>query len=163
MKEEDMNKADFFTSIFLFLFGLIIFIMSLKMPTFREVGADPYSAPGIVPGILGVIIACMGAILFFRSVIRKGYKIHISFQSIMLFLKNNSIKRFLIALFLSLFYVIFLGKIDYFILTGIYIFSFILAFESKSKKNIILALLLAVAIAASISFVFRYLFLVTLP
>jgi len=52
MKPEDMNKADFFTSIFLFLLGLIVFIISIRMPTFRELGANPYSAPGIVPMIL---------------------------------------------------------------------------------------------------------------
>ena len=163
MKSEDMNKADFFTSIFLFLLGLIVFIISIRMPTFRELGANPYSAPGIVPMILGVIIAIMGAILFTRSVIRKAYKISLSFQGLKLFFKNNSIKRFLIALFLSVFYVILLGKINYFLLTTIYIFLFVWSFELKTKKTLFFALLEAVLIAACISYVFRYLFLVTLP
>ena len=158
-----MNKADFFTSIFLFLLGLIVFIISIRMPTFRELGANPYSAPGIVPMILGVIIAIMGAILFARSVIRKGYKISLSFQGLKLFFKNNSIKRLLIALFLSVFYVILLGKINYFLLTAIYIFLFVWSFELKTKKTLFFALLEAVLIAACISYVFRYLFLVTLP
>jgi len=170
MKDEDMNKADFFTSIFLFLFGLVVLILSIKMPTFRELGANPYSAPGIVPGIMGVILSFMGVILFIRSVIRKGYKIRLSSQSIKIFFKNNEIKRLLIALFLSVFYVILLGKINYFLLTGMYIFIFVFAFEFKTKKNIFFqwktllsALLEAVLIAASISYVFRYLFLVRLP
>ena len=163
MKPEDMNKADFFTSIFLFLLGLIVFIISIRMPTFRELGANPYSAPGIVPMILGVIIAIMGAILFTRSVIRKAYKISLSFQGLKLFFKNNSIKRFLIALFLSVFYVILLGKINYFLLTTIYIFLFVWSFELKTKRTLFFALIEAVLIAACISYVFRYLFLVTLP
>jgi len=163
MKSEDMNKADFFTSIFLFLLGLIVFIISIRMPTFRELGANPYSAPGIVPMILGVIIAIMGAILFTRSVIRKAYKISLSFQGLKLFFKNNSIKRFLIALFLSVFYVILLGKINYFLLTTIYIFLFVWSFELKTKRTLFFALIEAVLIAACISYVFRYLFLVTLP
>ena len=158
-----MNKADFFTSIFLFLLGLIVFIISIRMPTFRELGANPYSAPGIVPMILGVIIAIMAAILFTRSVIRKGYKIRLSSQGMKLFFKNNSIKRLLIALFLSVFYVILLGKINYFLLTTIYIFLFVWSFELKTKKTLFFALLEAVLIAACISCVFRYLFLVTLP
>jgi len=158
-----MNKADFFTSIFLFLLGLIVFIISIRMPTFKELGANPYSAPGIVPGILGVILLFMSAILFIRSVIRKGYKIRLSSQGLKLFFKNNSIQRFLIALFLSVFYVILLGKINYFLLTGIYIFLFIWSFELKTKKTLFFALLEAVLIAACISYVFRYLFLVTLP
>jgi len=163
MRPEDMNKADFFTSIFLFLLGLIVFIISIRMPTFKELGANPYSAPGIVPGILGVILLFMSAILFIRSVIRKGYKIRLSSQGLKLFFKNNSIQRFLIALFLSVFYVILLGKINYFLLTGIYIFLFIWSFELKTKKTLFFALLEAVLIAACISYVFRYLFLVTLP
>ena len=158
-----MNKADFFTSIFLFLLGLIVFIISIRMPTFRELGANPYSAPGIVPMILGVIIAIMAAILFIRSVIRKGYKIRLSSQGMKLFFKNNSIKHLLIALFLSVFYVILLGKINYFLLTTIYIFLFVWSFELKTKKTLFFALLEAVLIAACISYVFRYLFLVTLP
>lgn len=165
-----MNKADFFTSIFLFLLGLIVFIISIRMPTFRELGANPYSAPGIVPGILGVILLFMGAILFIRSTIRKGYKIRLSSQGMKLFFKNNSIKRFFIALFLSVFYVILLGKINYFILTTIYILIFIISFEftiNKSvffqRKILFFALFEAVLIAASISYIFRYLFLVTLP
>ena len=165
MRPEDMNKADFFTSIFLFLLGLIVFIISIRMPTFKELGANPYSAPGIVPGILGVILLFMSAILFIRSVIRirKGYKIRLSSQGLKLFFKNNSIQRFIIALFLSVFYVILLGKINYFLLTGIYIFLFIWSFELKTKKTLFFALLEAVLIAACISYVFRYLFLVTLP
>jgi len=163
MKPEDMNKADFFTSIFLFLLGLIVFITSIRMPTFRELGANPYSAPGIVPGILGVILLFMSTILFIRSVIRKGYKVSLSSQGIKLFFRNNPIKRFLIALFLSVFYVILLGKINYFLLTGIYIFLFVWSFELKTKKTLFFALLEAVLIAACISYVFRYLFLVSLP
>jgi len=170
MKPEDMNKADFFTSIFLFLFGLIVFVISIRMPTFREVGANTYSAPGIVPGILGFILLFMGGILFIRSVIRKGYRVRVSSQGIKLFFKNNPIKRLLIALFLSLFYIILLGKIYYFVLTTIYILIFITSFEFTIKKNIFsqrkilfFALFEALLIAASISYVFRYLFLVTLP
>jgi len=170
MKQESMNKADFVTSIFLILFGLGIFIISLKMPTFRELGANPYSAPGIVPGILGIILSFMGTILFVRSIVRKGYRIRLSSQGVKAFFKSASIKRLLIALFLSILYVVLLGKINYFLLTFGYIFAFVIAFEFKIKKGIfsqkktlLFALLEAVFFAASISCVFRYLFLVRLP
>ncbi len=170
MKQENMNKADFLTSVFLILFGLIIFIVSVRMPTFRELGANPYSAPGIIPAILGIILSFMGVILFIRSIIRKGYKIRLSYRAIKRFFKSASIKRLLIALFLSVFYVILLGEINYFLLTTIYIFIFILAFELKIRKStfsqgktLIFAIFEAVFIAGSIAFVFRYLFLVRLP
>lgn len=165
-----MNKADFVTSIFLVSFGLIVFIMSVRMPTFQETGASVYSAPGIVPGILGIILSLMGLILLVRSLIRKGYKIRISSQKVRIFFKSGSIKRLFIALFLSMFYVVLLGEISYFLLTAMYILVFIFAFEFEFKKNVrsqakilLFALFEAVFIAASISYVFQYLFLVGLP
>lgn len=165
-----MDKADFITSIFLVIFGLAIFLISIRMPTFRNLGANPYSAPGIVPSMLGAIIFILGMILFFRSIAREGYKINYSLNSIKKILIKRPIQRFLIALFLSLSYVFLLGKVDYFLLSGGYIFVFILAYELNIKKSIIqqnktiiFALAEAVLIGGSIALVFRYLFLIRLP
>ena len=170
MKPKNIDKADFNTSIFLVIFGLAIFLISIRMPTFRNLGANPYSAPGIVPAILGVIISIFGMILFFRSVARKGYKIHYSLSGIKKIIIKQPIQRLLIALFLSISYIFLLGKVDYFLLSGAYIFVFILAYELNIKKSIIqqnktiiFALAEAVLIGGSIALVFRYLFLIRLP
>jgi len=170
MEPKNMDKADFITSIFLVIFGLAIFLISIRMPTFRNLGANPYSAPGIVPSMLGAIIFILGMILFFRSITREGYKINYSLNNIKKILIKRPIQRFLIALFLSLSYVFLLGKVDYFLLSGGYIFVFILAYELNIKKSIIqqnktiiFALAEAVLIGGSIALVFRYLFLIRLP
>jgi hypothetical protein len=170
MEPKNMDKADFITSIFLVIFGLAIFLISIRMPTFRNLGANPYSAPGIVPSMLGAIIFILGMILFFRSIAREGYKTNYSLNSIKKILIKRPIQRFLIALFLSLSYVFLLGKVDYFLLSGGYIFVFILAYELNIKKSIIqqnktiiFALAEAVLIGGSIALVFRYLFLIRLP
>ena len=165
-----MDRADFIASIFLVIFGIAIFLISVRMPTFRNLGANPYSAPGIVPTVLGAIIFILGMTLFFRSITRKGYKIDYSLNNIKKILIKRPIQRFLIALFLSLSCVFLLGKVNYFLLSGGYIFIFILAYEVNIKKSIlqqkakiIFALAEAVLIAGSIALVFRYLFLVRLP
>jgi len=165
-----MDKADFITSIFLVIFGLAIFLISIRMPTFRNLGANPYSAPGIVPSMLGAIIFILGMILFFRSIAREGYKINYSLNSIKKIITKKPIQRFLTVLFLSLSYVFLLGKVDYFLLSSGYIFVFILAYELNIKKSIvqqnktmIFALAEAVLIGGSIALVFRYLFLIRLP
>jgi hypothetical protein len=170
MEPKNMDKADFITSIFLVIFGLAIFLISIRMPTFRNLGANPYSAPGIVPSMLGAIIFILGMILFFRSIAREGYKINYLLNSIKKILIKRPIQRFLIALFLSLSYVFLLGKVDYFLLSGGYIFVFILAYELnieksiiQQNKTIIFALAEAVLIGGSIALVFRYLFLIRLP
>jgi len=120
--------------------------------------------------MLGAIIFILGMILFFRSITREGYKINYSLNNIKKILIKRPIQRFLIALFLSLSYVFLLGKVDYFLLSGGYIFVFILAYELNIKKSIIqqnktiiFALAEAVLIGGSIALVFRYLFLIRLP
>jgi hypothetical protein len=137
MEPKNMDKADFITSIFLVIFGLAIFLISIRMPTFRNLGANPYSAPGIVPSMLGAIIFILGMILFFRSIAREGYKINYLLNSIKKILIKRPIQRFLIALLLSLSYVFLLGKVDYFLLSSGYIFIFILAYELNIKKSIV--------------------------
>ena len=133
-----MNKADFITSLLLTFFGLGVFILSLHMPTFKEVGGNPYSAPGIVPSALGFILFILGITLLIRSISRKGYQIQLSLNGFLFLYRKQSTRRFLIALFLSIIYVLLLGKVNYFILTYFYIFLFILFYEFNFKKKIIL-------------------------
>ncbi len=170
MEPQRMDKADFITALFLSIFGLAIVIVSLRMPDFRNLGANPYSAPGIVPAVLGAILSILGMVLLIRSISRKGYYLNFSFSGILFLFKQSSIKRLLIAAVLSLLYVALLGKIHYFILSFSYIFIFILAYEFnlkerilRQKSNFIIAFLEAFLIAGSIALVFQYLFLVRLP
>ncbi len=170
MEPNKMDQADFITSLFLSLSGLAIFIISIRMPTYRNLGANPYSAPGIVPAVLGVILFILGIALLVRSISRKGYQIKISLNGIIPLLKQKSTQRLMIALVLSLAYVQLLGKMNYFLLNSFYILFFILSYELSfrekihiQKKNIMIAFSEAVLIAGAIALVFRYLFLVRLP
>jgi len=170
MEPQRMDKADFITSLFLSFLGLAVLVLSLRMPTFKNLGANPYSAPGIVPTILGIILLLMGIILLVRSISRQGYQLKISFGGMIELVKRRSIKRLIIALILSISYVRLLGKMNYFLLNSLYILLFILAYEfdfnerlMKQKKTIIIAFSEAILIAGSIALVFQYLFLVRLP
>jgi hypothetical protein len=170
MEPHRMDQADFITSLFLSFLGFAVFIISIRMPTFRNLGANPYSAPGIVPAILGVILFVLGIFLLVRFVSRKGYQIKISINGMILLLKQKSIQRLMIALFLSIAYVQLLGKMNYFVLNSLYILIFILSYELdfrekrlKQKKTMIIAFSEAFLIAGLIALVFRYLFLVRLP
>lgn len=170
IEPQKMDKADFITSIFLSLFGLAILLISLRMPTFKNLGANPYSAPGIVPAVLGAILLILGIVLMVRSINRKGYQIKISYSGLILLFKQRSIQRLIIALLLSIAYIQLLGEINYFLLNSFYILIFVLAYELdfkksilKQKETIIIAILEAFLIAGSIALIFQYLFLVRLP
>ncbi len=171
MKEENMPRADFLTSILLFIFGIAVLIASIKMPRFEAQGANPYSVPGIVPGFLGVAIAFLSLILFIRSVIQKGYKVGLTKEVVKDFCKSDSTRRFFLSLALCVIYGVFvLGRIPYHIVTALFILIFIIAFEFQLKESlhsrrrtIISSVVEAVLVSAGVTFLFRYLFLVKLP
>jgi hypothetical protein len=171
MKDSNMAKADFLMSILLIVFGITVLVTSINMPRFEEMDANPYSVPGVVPGFLGAIIAFMGLILLIRSLIRKGYKLGITGQTIKGWAKEDSTRRLLLTLGLTLLYaLVFIGLLPYALGTVLFIFIFIVVFEYKKgtplreqKKMVWKALLTSVISGVSTWFVFRYLFLVSLP
>ena len=171
MKESNMPKADFLMSILLFLFGIFVIILSSQMPNLADQHVSPYSAPGVVPFILGIIFSFLGVVMLIRSIIRKGYLIKITGVEIKAWFKDLSTQRFLMTLLISVGYaMILLGRVHYLLATGIYMFLFVFMFEFKKgvkllnqKKTIFQALLLSVITSGSVYWVFRYLFLVNLP
>ncbi|MBD3306521.1 hypothetical protein GF339_08975 [candidate division KSB3 bacterium] len=171
MQERQMPKADFVTSIVLFIFSVTIIIMSIRMPLMEELGANPYSVPGIVPGFLGGILLFLSIILLVRSILKQGYQLNLHGKTIMAFVKDEASIRVLMTLFLSLIYGVgFLGNIPYVLATFLYVMAFIIIFEyrfdapwQRRKKTIFFAGLQAVLVAGIVAAIFRYLFLVKLP
>ena len=94
MQQKNMAKADFVTSIVLLLFGTAILIMSIQMPRFEGLGVNPYSVPGIVPGLLGLILLILSLVLFIRSIVRKGYQLGLSSEIIKQYFTDRVYKKF---------------------------------------------------------------------
>jgi hypothetical protein len=170
MRETNLPKADFVTSIVIMALGGGAVVLSWTMPTFSEVGAHKYSAPGVVPGFLGIMLLFLGGALFVRSIRAGGYRLGITLERLRMFFANASIARFFTALVLSMAYVLLLGKVSYFPLTAVYILTFVLAFQlwlekvPRSQGKVwAFAAGEAIVVAAVIALTFRYLFLVRLP
>jgi uncharacterized membrane protein len=171
MQQKNMPKADFVTSIVLLLFALAILIMSIQMPRYEGLGVNPYSVPGIVPGLLGVILLILSLVLLIRSIVRKGYQLGLSSEIVKQYFTDPSTRNLLFVLILSLVYGVFLlTRIPYLLATGLYILIFILIFEyrpkenmSSQKKTILYSLVEAISVSVGVTLVFRYLFLVDLP
>jgi hypothetical protein len=62
-----MARADFVTSLFLMVLGIGVVAESWRMPRYTEFASSVWSAPGVTPGLIGVVLAILGAVLFFRS------------------------------------------------------------------------------------------------
>lgn len=65
-----LTVADLATGIVVALIGIFIVVASLGMPTFAERNANILTAPGIMPGAVGVMLALSGLRLTWRSVTR---------------------------------------------------------------------------------------------
>ena len=171
MKESNMPRADFVTSIFLTPFGLFILIVALKMPRFEEHNVNPYSVPGILPAFLGAVITLLGLVLFIRSIRQRGYILGIGKREVVGFFKDQSSRRIFFTLVISLLYgLVFLGRIPFYLATGLFVFAFVMIFEyqfkesfARQRKKVLIALIMAILVSGSVTAVFRYLFLVNLP
>ncbi len=164
-----MAKADFVTSILVMLLGLGAFVTSWRMPRFENLNVDPYTVPGIVPGILGVILLGLGVVLFVRSLNRGGWRLEP--QAVAAALLSGTSGRVVLVLGLTLGYaVVLVGRLPYWVATAIFVFLFIGAFEWPNSTNrrarivtLTSAAIMAVIVAAVVSAVFQLLFLVRLP
>jgi hypothetical protein len=171
MKQSEMNKADFITSLILVGFGLAVLVLSIQMPRFESRDANPYSVPGIVPGLLGIVIGMLGLVLLIRSVRSGGYRLNLRNFSLTAYLSNEATKRMVVTIAICLFYAfVMIGRIPYLLATIIFIAMFVITFEYRRTdpsatrmRTVLFALLLAVIAGGVIWAVFRYLFLVSLP
>jgi hypothetical protein len=171
MKQSEMNKADFLTSLVLVAFGLAVVILSVQMPRFESRNANPYSVPGIVPGLLGIVIGVLGLVLLIRSVRSGGYRLNLRGFSLTAYLADEATKRMVVTIAICLFYAfVMIGRIPYLPATIIFIAMFVITFEYRRVdpvetrvRTVLFALLLAGISGGVIWAVFRYLFLVSLP
>ena len=171
MKEKNMPKADFLTSIVLLAFGIAALMLSIQMPRLENQKVSPYSVPGVVPGFLGAVIAFLGCILLIRSLIRKGHRLEITAGTFRDFFKLEETRRFALTLAISVVYAIgLLGRIPYEVATGLYVFAFISIFEYRwgtpladQRKTLGMALLIGALTGGAVGSVFRFVFLVNLP
>lgn len=171
MKQENMPKADFVVSLLLMGFGVWIVIHSFKMPRFEELGANPFSVPGIVPGILGVIIFILSLIVFMRSLTRKGYRLGLNRTTLIEFFRNASMQRMLLTILICIVYgIVLVGRINYYLATFAFVLVFLVLFQYRPSKGfltqrrkLVLSFIQALLTAGIVGAVFRYLFLVDLP
>jgi len=170
MTEKSMTKADFVTSIVLLAFGITVVFMSVQMPTMADANQSKFSAPGIVPGFIGVMLSLLSLTMLIRSIKRKGMREIVAKNATKDLLAQETTSRILKTLVICVVYVLLLGKIWFPLPTALFIFAFIIMFEYDFKsalkpqiKKIIVAFIIAAVATALITFVFQSLFLVNLP
>jgi hypothetical protein len=166
-------RVDLITAAVFFAFGIGVLILSLQMPTFTEQGGDPYTAPGIVPGFYGIVLAGISLVLAARAIGRGALRPDggpvATEHPVPPGTFSN--KRLAIAAGLGLLYTIGLvGQMPFWLASAIFIAAFIIAFEWDQAvpaavrwRRVAVAVLIGAAAGGAIYVVFQEIFLVRLP
>lgn len=171
MDDKPSARADFLFGIFWFLFGGAIVYGSWTMDRLENLHINPYTAPGLVPGILGASIAFMGILLSLRAA-RAGALTPAGAFNPFDDERAAAMKRVAMALVLCLIFGA--GLVGhgppFWLATVLFVFVFIVAFQwselgtrQARLRGAGVALAVAVGAAVFVTGIFQELFLVRLP
>jgi putative tricarboxylic transport membrane protein len=164
-------RTDLITAVLFLTFGIAVVMLSLKMPTFVDQGGTGLTAPGIVPGFHGVVIAILSIAFAIRSIYRGALKPGggppVGFED----LPKISLARLAIAAGLGMIFAVGLvTRMPFWLAVFLFVSAFIIIFEWQSgmapalrARRIVTALLVAAGMAAFVVAVFQEVFLVRLP
>lgn len=132
--------------------GAVIIYASWTMDRLERHGAALYTAPGLVPGLLGLVLVVLGVALALR---KRG----ISACSPAIRWGNTPL-----VLALCLGYAIgLIGRMPFWLATFVFVTAFIAIFEYPSRRRMALAPLYGAATSLAVSNLFEAVFLVRLP
>ncbi len=164
-----MARADFVTALALIALSVGALVESLAMPRFEDLSVNPYTVPGIVPGLLSAGLLALATILLVRSIVRGGWRLDAG--GARRWLTSAAASRLYLSLVLTLGYAAGLvGRLPFWLATGLFMFCFIALFEWRGglparARAIALGIALgeAVIVTIAVTLVFQEVFLVRLP
>lgn len=136
--------------------GAAIVAGAWNMDRLERYGATFYSAPGLVPGLLGMVILGLGMLLGLRA-LRAGA------------LQSGPATRWgwgntPAVLALCLVYAVgLIGRVPYWLATFIFVTAFIMAFEYPARRRMAWAPVYGAATSLIVTYLFEFVFLVRLP
>jgi len=157
-----LARADLVTGACVAALGVVVVVLALQMPDFAERGVNPLTAPGIFPGVIGMVLTVCGAVLVARSWRSpgEGERRSVDWQAV---------RRVLGALAIMAAAVAAVGRVDFRLLVGAVTLAFTVFFlEWKIPRGRLVPRLVAVAVtvalvAYAIPTLFEQVFLVRLP
>jgi putative tricarboxylic transport membrane protein len=130
--------------------GAAILYASYTMDRLERLGAPAFTAPGLVPGLLGLVILVLGVALALRKRPAAATRFEIG---------NTPL-----VLVLCLGYAVGLvGRMPFWLATFAFVTAFIAVFEYPERRRMALAPLYGAATSALVTYLFETVFLVRLP
>ena len=167
MITRSQSRVDACAGLIVAAIGLIGLVESWAMPRFENRGADPYTVPGLTPGLLSAVLCVLGLALFARAFLRPVGKERVP----LLDWTGASARRVLFTITTAAVYGFLLfGNVPFLIATTGFIFVFTVGAEllnpdlGLSRARLLsFAFVFAFCAAFLIRFVFVEIFLVRLP
>lgn len=176
-----IDRTDVYSGLATMVIGLFALVESVRMPRLETLDINPYTVPGLVPGLLGVILTVLGLILLLRGL--KGPRTATAETSgagevpetgdiaETRSRQAESRKRVLLAVGTTIGYAGFLfGQVPFVIATTIFVFAFTVGAEwlnparpRSMAATAVGALVLALIMAFAVQYVFVEMFRVRLP
>jgi putative tricarboxylic transport membrane protein len=160
-------RADLLTAVVLLAFGLAVVGLALRMPTFVEQSGTGLTAPGIVPGFHGTVIALLSVVLGMRA-LRRGFAAHAP-ASTSTASGTDALRLFAAAALGTIYAGVLIGRMPFWLATALFVFGFTAGFEWTTPgprgrgRQLIEAAAIALATGWGVHLVFEDLFLVRLP
>lgn len=162
-------RADLYGGAFWVAFGIAIAVASWNMDRLEKQGVSFFTAPGLVPGILGVLMVILGLVLAGRALSEGALGAQ---QLPPVLLNKDTLRRAGLALLLTIGFAVGLvgHGVPFPIAATVFLFLqiSILQYPERKAKNevrrgLLVAAAVAVGAAVAISLLFQYVFLVRLP
>jgi hypothetical protein len=169
MDPSPQPRADLVASALWLALGLLTLHQSWTMDRLEAQGADPWSAPGVVPGIIGAVITLLGLLLLVRSLRQPRPVVGASDERAEV---ASGRRRLLTALGLCLLFVFgLLGRrLPFWLAAALFIAAFVLVFTWRERqaagqraRGAAVAAAYGLVMGAAIHLLFQELFLVRLP
>jgi len=145
-------------------FGLLIVLGSLRMDRFESMGAQLYTMPGFVPGMIGAVVALLGLVLMLRGWWRLSHAAPPQAAPPEERLLN---RRIAVTLVLALLYAgLLIGRAPFWLVTALFVAAFVAAFmpaDRSHRRRALVAAAAGVLTSAVVTLVFEQVFLVRLP
>lgn len=145
------------------VFGLAIVIGSVRMDRFEAMGAQLYTMPGFVPGMIGGLVALLGLVLMLRGWMRQSAEAAAKAEPAEPLLN----RRIVSTMVLTLVYAgLLIGRAPFWLVTTLFVAAFVAVFmpaDTAPARRATVAALAGVLASAVVTVVFQQLFLVRLP
>lgn len=162
------ERADFYGGLAWIALGTAIGIASWRMDRLERMGVSFFTAPGLVPGVLGVLIAACGMVLAARAWQQGAFG---AVQRPPILLRPDVLARVGVTLALCLtFAIVLVGRVPFWTAAAAYLFVQIAVLQYPERKargevgrGLVFAAAIALGAAGAIAFMFQEIFLVRLP